>query len=95
MRAMSLAPWFLCRSPWLRLFFGCLCRPLQLLWEILDPEGLLIPREDWPARLTSTYPDTLTRAAPKTALTAVGCLSITQPQVRGLARGFEGDRWEG
>lgn len=54
---------------------------IQLLWEILDPEGILIPREDWPARLTSTFPDTLARAAPKTALTAVGCLSITQPQV--------------
>lgn len=54
---------------------------IQILWEILDPWGELIPRADWPARLTSTFPDTLTRAAPKTALTALGCLPITQPQV--------------
>lgn len=53
---------------------------VQLIWQGLDPGGRLIPRDAWYERITSTFPDTLARAAPKTALTALGCASITQPQ---------------
>lgn len=54
---------------------------IQLLWLMLDPLGQLIPESDWDARLTSTFPDTLTQAANKTALTALGCYDITKPHV--------------
>eukprot|EP00887_Chlorella_sp_A99_P000544 scaffold17.g544.t1 len=43
---------------------------IQILWEILDPWGELIPRADWPARLTSTFPDTLTQYCPSDLLYA-------------------------
>lgn len=36
---------------------------------------------DWDSRLTSTFPDTLTQAANKTALTALGCYDITKVDV--------------
>lgn len=54
---------------------------IQLLWLMLDPLGQLIPESDWDSRLTSTFPDTLTQAANKTALTALGCYDITKPHV--------------
>lgn len=40
-----------------------------------------LPRADWGARLTSTFPDSLAQAANKTALTALGCYDITKPHV--------------
>jgi hypothetical protein len=40
---------------------------------------------DWDARLTSTFPDTLTQAANKTALTALGCYDITKVGLSGWA----------
>ena len=40
-----------------------------------------LPPPDWDARLTSTFPDTLTKAANKTALTALGCYDCTKPHV--------------
>jgi hypothetical protein len=46
---------------------------VQLIWGGLDPGGALIPESEWPARVASTFPDTLARAAPKTALVALGC----------------------
>jgi hypothetical protein len=42
-----------------------------------SPPCAVLPA-DWDARLTSTYPDTLTQAANKTALTALGCYDITK-----------------
>ena len=42
------------------------------------PRASLPVTADWDARLTSTYPDTLTQAANKTALTALGCYDITK-----------------
>lgn len=52
---------------------------IQLIWMGLDPEGVLIPRSQWHGRINSTFPDTLARAAPKTALAALGCADITRP----------------
>jgi len=48
---------------------------VQLIWTFLDPGNRLIPRSAWPIRVNSTFPDTLQRAAPKTALLALGCAS--------------------
>ncbi len=52
---------------------------VQLIWLGLDPEGALLPRSAWGERLTSTFPDTLVRAAQKTALVALGCADVTCP----------------
>lgn len=52
---------------------------VQLIWTFLDPGNRLIPRSAWPIRVNSTFPDTLQRAAPKTALLALGCASPGQP----------------
>ena len=52
---------------------------IQLIWKGLDPGGRLIPPTQWAHRLTSTFPDTLTRAAQKTALVALGCVDVTRP----------------
>lgn len=52
---------------------------IQLIWMALDPEGVLIPRDQWHRRINSTFPDTLVRAANKTALSALGCADITRP----------------
>ena len=54
---------------------------LELLWTFLDPEGILIAPADWPSRMTSTFPDALPAAAPKTALSALGCASVLRPHV--------------
>uniref|UniRef100_A0A1D2AEX3 FCP1 homology domain-containing protein n=1 Tax=Auxenochlorella protothecoides TaxID=3075 RepID=A0A1D2AEX3_AUXPR len=54
---------------------------LQLLWTFLDPDGELMPRSRWPTHMTSTFPDVLPAAAPKTALSALGCASVLQPHV--------------
>ena len=52
---------------------------VQLIWHGLDPESLLIPHELWEHRMTSTFPDSLTRAAQKTALIALGCANVLRP----------------
>jgi len=49
---------------------------VQLIWQGLDPGSRLIRRDEWRKRITSTYPDTLNIAAPKTALISLGCSSI-------------------
>ncbi len=54
---------------------------LQLLWTFLDPDGELMPRSRWTTHMTSTFPDVLPAAAPKTALSALGCASVLQPHV--------------
>ncbi|KDD75875.1 hypothetical protein H632_c460p2, partial [Helicosporidium sp. ATCC 50920] len=54
---------------------------VQLLWHFLDPEGELLPRALWGSRLTSTFPDCVSQALPKTALTALGCAPVLNPHV--------------
>ncbi len=39
----------------------------------------LIPREMWSTHITSTFPDSLPKAAQKTALVAVGCADVFRP----------------
>ena len=60
-----------------------LCHPTTTI--TLAPCPRLPPASPWPpdwdARLTSTFPDTLTKAANKTALTALGCYDCTKPHV--------------
>eukprot|EP00890_Picochlorum_soloecismus_P003736 jgi/Picsp_1/4363/NSC_01869-R1_rna polymerase ii c-terminal domain phosphatase-like 2 len=53
---------------------------VQLIWQGLDPGSRLISRDEWRKRITSTYPDTLNIAAPKTALISLGCSSIDDNQ---------------
>lgn len=50
---------------------------VQLIWTGLDPAGRLLPRELWPHRIFSTFPDHLQNAADKTILSALGCASVT------------------
>lgn len=52
---------------------------VQLIWTFLDPGNRLIPKNAWVTRVNSTFPDTLPRAAPKTALLALGCITPNQP----------------
>jgi hypothetical protein len=58
---------------------------VQLIWIGLDRDvdndngKFLIPREMWSTHITSTFPDSLSRAAQKTALVAVGCADVLRP----------------
>eukprot|EP00889_Picochlorum_renovo_P007255 jgi/Picre1/34285/NNA_001758.t1 len=49
---------------------------VELIWQGLDPGSRIIPRDAWHARVSSTYPDTLTKAAHKTALIALSCSTV-------------------
>jgi hypothetical protein len=49
---------------------------VQLIWAGLDPAGRLLPRTMWPQRIVSTFPDTISAAANKTILSALGCAPI-------------------
>ena len=49
---------------------------VELIWQGLDPGSRIIPRDAWHTRVSSTYPDTLVKAAHKTALIALSCSTV-------------------